>query len=189
MSKREGYLHFSVHIAYGTGMFSYFRRKAIMKATAQKMYQRAVLAARAPVFYAEWGVPDTLNGRFDCIGLHVVAAMMHIDDPALRQALFDVMFRDFERSLIEMGIGDMSIGKKVKAMMRAFHGRATAYRAAFVPHLDQEALIAAIRRNVYATAPNVEDQQVWATANYMINLVQHGAAWIDDNRGNDAQVA
>jgi cytochrome b pre-mRNA-processing protein 3 len=170
-------------------MFTYFRRKAAMKATAQNIYDRAVMAARAPIFYSIHGVPDTLNGRFDCIALHVAAVMMRIDNPALRQALFDVMFRDIERSLIEMGVGDMSIGKKVKVMMRAFHGRATVYRAALYPRVNDDALCDAVRRNLYATAPNVPDAALRAVATYMINLVQQGAPWMTGQGGDLAQTA
>ena len=70
-------------------------------------------AARAPALYAVLGVPDTLDGRFDMVGLH---AFLLIDrlrrdpppGPELAQAVFDAMFSDMDVTLREMGVGDLT---------------------------------------------------------------------------------
>ena len=86
-------------------------------------------AARHPVAYAEWGVPDTLDGRFDMITLHTFLVLDRLkgEDRAFRQELVDEFFRDMDRSLREMGVGDLSVGKKVRKMAEVFYGRLAAY--------------------------------------------------------------
>jgi cytochrome b pre-mRNA-processing protein 3 len=122
-----------------------------------ELYAAAVAAAREPALYLEVGVPDTLDGRFDVIGLHVFLLIHRLTGapepgPALAQAVFDAMFGDMDVNLREMGVGDLSVGKKVKAMWEAFHGRAAAYAAALDAD-DPAVLEAALRRNVWRRVP------------------------------------
>jgi cytochrome b pre-mRNA-processing protein 3 len=121
------------------------------------LYGCAVAAARDPIFYTELAVPDTLDGRFDLIGLHVsllIRRLRHDQEPgpALAQAVFDAMFADMDINLRELGVGDLSVGKKVRAMWEAFHGRARAYETALDAG-DITALEAALARNVWRGAP------------------------------------
>lgn len=121
------------------------------------LYAAAVRAARAPFLYSELGVPDTLDGRFDLIGLYAFLLIERLrlapgPGPALAQAVFDAMFSDMDVALREMGVGDLSVGKKVRAMWNAFHGRARAYAAPTAVH-DPCALEAAITRNVWRGKP------------------------------------
>ena len=121
--------------------------------TGYELYGAAVAAAREPYFYEQLGVPDTLDGRFDLVGLHVflvIRALNRLPPPGtdLAQAVFDAMFSDMDINLREMGVGDMSIAKKVKKMWEAFHGRADAYEKALVSG-DPAALPAALNRNVW----------------------------------------
>jgi len=122
-----------------------------------QLYAAAVAAARDPWFYAELGVPDTLDGRFDVLSLFAFLLIERLrlapaNGPALAQSVFDAMFSDMDVNLREMGVGDLSVGKKVKAMWNAFHGRATAYGTALA-NGDQPALVGAIARNVWRGAP------------------------------------
>ncbi len=127
------------------------RRKA-RYTQAQRLYLTLVAQARKPGFYADCGVPDTLDGRFDMIVLHVVLVVRRlrtegIKGRALAQALFDVMIDDMDRSLREMGIGDLGVGRRVKAMAKAFYGRAAAYEAALAE--GAEAVTEALGRNLF----------------------------------------
>jgi len=120
------------------------------------LYGAAVAAARQPWFYAVLGVPDTLDGRFDLLSLFAFLLIERLrpepmPGPALAQAVFDAMFSDMDVNLREMGVGDLSVGKKVKAMWNAFHGRSIAYAAALASG-DEAALEAAIARNVWRGA-------------------------------------
>src|SRR5271166_5584648 len=94
---------------------------------AASLYGSLVEHARAPALYAEGGVPDSLDGRFESIALHVFLALRRLRhggdaEAPLGQALFDRMFEDMDGSLREIGVGDLSVGVKVKEMARALYG-------------------------------------------------------------------
>jgi cytochrome b pre-mRNA-processing protein 3 len=132
---------------------SLFRRRSF-EAEAFALYGAAVAQARDPLWYAQLCVPDTLDGRFDMIALFVflVVDRARRDEdrrgPVLAQAVFDAMFADMDQNLREMGVGDLSVGKKVKTMWEAFNGRAQAYAAA-LQSPDQSVLAEALARNVW----------------------------------------
>ena len=137
-------------------MLGLFRRKPHERA-GYALYTASVDAARTPWFYTELGVPDTLDGRFDMIGLHVflvIDRLRHAETPGsdLAQAVFDAMFADMDFNLREMGVGDMTVGKRNKQMWEAFHGRAKTYEVA-IADPDPAALVAALARNVYRGNP------------------------------------
>jgi cytochrome b pre-mRNA-processing protein 3 len=128
-------------------------RRGRQDRTGFGLYCEAVRAAREPFFYAELGVPDTLDGRFDLVGLHVFLLIRRLQSqpepgPELAQAVFDAMFSDMDVNLRELGVGDMSVGKRVRAMWEAFHGRARAYGAALDAG-DPAALADSLARNVW----------------------------------------
>jgi len=123
------------------------------------LYSAAVAAARDPYLYQSLGVADTLDGRFDLVCLHAALLVRRLQrepapGPALAQAVFDAMFSDMDVNLREMGVGDLSVGRRVRAMWEAFNGRAHAYTTALADP-DPAALQAALQRNVWrgATPP------------------------------------
>ena len=133
---------------------------------AFNIYGAAVRAARRAILYerppAGFGVADTLDGRFDLIALHVALLIRRLraepePGPPLAQALFDAMVADMDRSLRELGVGDLSVPKKVRTMWEALHGRAMAYDAALDAG-DRAALAAALSRNVWRGAPPAEGE-------------------------------
>ncbi len=133
-------------------------RRAAHERTGFLLYGAAVAAAREPYCYAVQGVPDTLDGRFDLIGLHVFLLIHRLrflpePGPAVAQAVFDAMFSNMDTALREMGVGDLSVGRRVRAMWEAFHGRARAYEAG-LQNADSAALPTALARNIWhGTAP------------------------------------
>ena len=131
------------------------------------LYRAAVAAARAPGFYAIHGVPDTPDGRFDLIALHVFLVLRRLkreQGPAeaqaseLAQALTDLMFADMDRNLREMGVGDLAVGKQVKALAAAFRGRVAAYDAALERSDGDPGLAEALGRNLYRGAGQAEGE-------------------------------
>lgn len=133
-------------------MFPVFGKKREFIRSADSLYLAAVQQARNPVFYAEWGVPDTVDGRFELITLHVFLILQRLKTNRRRadrlgQCLFDTMFADMDRALREMGAGDLGVGKRVKAMATAFYGRVAAYEKALTD--PDESLDDAIFRNIY----------------------------------------
>lgn len=138
------------------------------KTAGRQLYAAAVAQARDPVFYAEWGVPDTPTGRFDLIVLHVFLVMHRLKEDAdsrpLAQAVCDAVVEDMDRNLREMGVGDLSVGKKVKRLMEGFYGRLGAYEEAL--QTGDGMLISVLKRNLYAAAVP-DDQQVDAVMRYV----------------------
>ncbi len=119
---------------------------------ARELYRAAVQAARRPAVMLALGVPDTLDGRFELVVLHVALLLRRVQRApapgALGQGLVDLFVADMDQSLREMGAGDLSVGKKVKRMASAFYGRLEAYSEGLDRGGD---LAAAARRNLYGT--------------------------------------
>ncbi len=120
---------------------------------AALLYAAAVAQARMPAFYTVHGVPDTLDGRFDLIVLHVHILCRRLAregeaGAAIAQALFDAMFKDMDRNLREMGVGDPSVPRRIRAMVEAYYGRVKAYEEALAA--GGAGLAVAIARNVFA---------------------------------------
>jgi cytochrome b pre-mRNA-processing protein 3 len=131
-------------------------------------YAAAVAQARLPAFYTAYGVPDTLDGRFEMITVHVFLILHRLrnadETEPFRQALFDLLFADMDRGLREIGVGDLSVGREVKRMATGFYGRAAAYQAG----LAGEALLeTGLLRNLYGTVEAPAAEQVAAMATYL----------------------
>lgn len=157
--------------------FGLFRSRRHERA-GYALYTVAVQTARDPAFYAGLGVPDTLDGRFDMIGLHVSLLMDRLrrapsPGPELAQAVFDAMFSDMDFNLREMGVSDMSVGKRVKVMWEALNGRAQAYAAALEAG-NEDAMTQAVARNVWRGAE--PDANVRALARQAMAQAAHLAA-------------
>ena len=135
-----------------------FRRSA-RESTISSLYGTIVAQARLPCFYQEYRVADTVSGRFDLIVLHLALVLERLAaEPALRgvgQRLFDRFWQDMDHNLREMGVGDLAVPKRMRALGEAFYGRANAYRAALAQ--GDAALGEAIGRNIYGgAAPDPE---------------------------------
>ena len=115
------------------------------------LYDIIVAQARKPEFYVHCGVPDTVDGRFDMIVLHAFLVLRRLKERHrdTAQALLEVIFDDMDRSLREMGAGDLGVSRRVKTMAKALYGRITAYEEAL--DAGGEALGEALRRNLYGT--------------------------------------
>src|SRR3954468_10578065 len=121
------------------------------------LYGTIVAQARTRAFYQVYGVPDTVNSRLEMIMLHAVLILQRLErEPAtvraLGQGIFDRFCRDMDESMREMGVGDLAVPRKMRRIGEAFYGRQAAYRSALAAS-DQESLVAALERNVYADAP------------------------------------
>ncbi|QNL18779.1 hypothetical protein HXX25_05115 [Hyphobacterium sp. CCMP332] len=133
-------------------MLSFLKARRQSREQTQALYDRIVVTARQPQFYAVGGVPDTPEGRFELISLHVILAISRLNAEgetgrAAGQALFDHFFKDMDYAMREMGIGDTSIGKKIRAMAEVFYGRFKSYAGASDSG-DRSALVEAIGRNL-----------------------------------------
>ncbi len=133
-------------------MFTIFRTRSARR-IAPYLYAELVAAARAPVFYREFGVADTIEGRYEMIVLHVVLLLRRLRDKnspdlKLAQAIVDFFASDLDRSMRELGVGDLGVGRFMKRLGEGLYGRAAAYDAA-LDSGDTENLSEALLRNVY----------------------------------------
>jgi cytochrome b pre-mRNA-processing protein 3 len=109
-----------------------------------------VTQAREPLFYRDFAVPDTVNGRFDLLLLHLWLVLRRLksvqDGAALSQGLFDHFCGDMDDNLREMGTSDLKVPKRMQAFGEAFYGRTAAYDMALTD--GREALAQAICKNI-----------------------------------------
>jgi len=159
--------------------FSRLFRRRNDDAAANALYLALVEQSRQPVFYRDYGVADTLEGRYDMIILHAYMLFRRMgagDSPGLKelsQQTFDFMFTDLDQNLREMGVTDMAIGKRVTRMAEAFYGRANAYDKV----LDEpgRGLQEALGRNLYQGQPanaGIEDRMAAYVRGQMAHLAK-----------------
>jgi cytochrome b pre-mRNA-processing protein 3 len=120
--------------------------------TARTLYAETIHAARRTAFYREMDVPDTAEGRFELLALMAFLVLRRLKTEAaakdVSQAYFDVMFDDIDSNLRELGVGDISVGKKVKKLAESFYGRIKAYEEALAA-ADDDLLCQALLRFPY----------------------------------------
>jgi len=128
--------------------FKQRRERQRLDRIAHKLYATMVEQARVPLFYSDLGVPDTLDGRFDCLSLHMSLLVRRMGKTDLTQALVDLMFADMDQNLRESGVSDLAVGRRVRKLAEAFYGRLHAYADA-VDRQDLVAMEQALCRNLY----------------------------------------
>jgi cytochrome b pre-mRNA-processing protein 3 len=175
-----------------------FRRRSQARIIAA-LYGAVVAQARSPVFYADYGVPDTVEGRFDLIVLHLVLLLRRLGqetgketDPgkslgqnlgqSLGQDLFDEFCRDLDANLREMGVGDLAVPKRMQRFAEAFYGRQSVYGEALAA-ADRGDFEKALARNIYQGS---EGDDAARLAQYARAVVADLDAQRDDalNRGD-----
>lgn len=144
-------------------------RKTTAPEPVYAVYRAIVAQSRQPRFYADWSVPDTVTGRFDMISLHLALLFRRLrhDDASgkdFSQAVFDLFFKDMDRSLREMGAGDLAVPKKIQKMGNIFFGLLAALNEA-MDRKDLLALEAVLSRNLFdgAGGPHIH-----ALAEYLL---------------------
>jgi len=121
-------------------------------------YGAIVAQGRSPGFYQSYGVPDTVNGRFEMLVLHAILLLQRLNGASeplrmLGQDIFDMFCSNMDANLRELGVGDLAVPKKMRMIGEAFYGRQSVYQAA-LGATDPGALVAALTRNVFgAKAP------------------------------------
>lgn len=131
--------------------FNHFRKPRIpQRGTIEAIYGMIVTQSREPLFYRDLGVPDTVNGRFDLVVLHLWMVLRRLrpieGGVGLSQALFDHFCDDMDANLREMGVGDLTVPKRMQAFGEAFYGRSAAYDLALTG--GEEALAQALCKNI-----------------------------------------
>ena len=131
--------------------FNHFRKPRIAPpGTIEAIYGMIVTQAREPLFYRDLAVPDTVNGRFDLLLMHLWLVLRQLKSVAaskdLSQALFDHFCNDMDDNLRELGVSDLKVPKRMQAFGEAFYGRTAAYDMALTE--GREAFAQALCKNV-----------------------------------------
>ena len=134
-----------------------FAPRAAVEA-GRRLFHAAAVQARQPALYLGGGVPDTPEGRFELYSLHLILVMHRLkgqgsEAAEVSQALFEAYRLSLDDTLREMGVGDLSVGKKMRKLFEAFYGRVKSYDAALAGLPDREPLTALITRTALAGAP------------------------------------
>jgi len=112
---------------------------------AERLFAQTTRRSRAAVFFTEFQVSDTTDGRLDLLILHAWMVLDRVPGSSLSRAFVDQAFLSFEEALRQLGTGDVGMTRRLKTLANAFYGRLEAYRQA----KDVGALAEAIGRNVY----------------------------------------
>jgi cytochrome b pre-mRNA-processing protein 3 len=173
-------------------------RRSVHDNRIHVLYGMIVAQARTGVFYRDYGIPDTVQGRFELLVLHLVLVLRSLNrrsraprtfggrrrGESLGQLLFDTFCRDLDANLREMGVGDMGVPRRMRRFGEEFYGRQAAYQAA-LDGSDPGALENALARNIFeidalearvtrladytrAAAAQLEDAYVDAFANGLV---------------------
>lgn len=145
------------------------KRSRPEQAQAVAIYEAIVAQARHPALYRDHGVPDTVDGRFEMVVLHMVSLFQRLgrDDNGAQpvvQEVFDTFLADMDRSLREMGVSDLGVPKRMKAMGKSFYGRLAVYGKALGQH-DRAGMVEALQRNLY---PETDAPDLGPLADYAL---------------------
>lgn len=126
----------------------------------QALYAGAARQAREPALFRSLGAPDTVEGRFEVLTLHVALLLLRLkgqgeEAAETAQQTFDAFLRALDDAMRELGVADISMGKKMKKLGAAFYGRMRAYEDALGELPERQALEALIGRTVLEAAPSV----------------------------------
>ncbi len=154
-------------------MFRLFRRSS-NKALIDRLHGEIMAGARQPEFFLRYGVADTVEGRFELLCLLATVALRRIEmlpapGPEIAQELTDSVFAHFDVALREIGVGDLTVPKKIKKMAQGWLGRGSVYRQALVER-EEAALSLAIARNVFGDANTAADPAATRLARYAFAL-------------------
>ena len=168
-------------------IFSLFGRRKTNQRVVDDTYVHLTEAARQPLFYERFGVPDTVMGRFEMVAVHMVLFLRRAgqaDGPlrAFTQEMVDTFFQDIDHSIREIGIGDTGVPKRMKKFAKMFYGRVESYSVALNAG-DRVALSEALSRNVHPTLPfsrdSAEGRGMHALADHLVALEAHLAGQPD----------
>ena len=112
------------------------------------LWHRVVAIAREEHWYADRGVADTVEGRFDMVTAVTALVLIRMErDSMVEDAarLTELFIEDMDGQLREAGVGDLVVGKSMGKLVSALGGRIGAYREGLAA--DDAALADAAARN------------------------------------------
>jgi cytochrome b pre-mRNA-processing protein 3 len=122
-------------------VLTWLRQKRAQRRTARALYGSIVTQSRQHGFYARWGVPDTVEGRFEMLAIHLVMVLRRLATAGqpgrrLQRAVTEVFVVDMDDAMREMTVGDLAVPRHVKRAVALLHDRYAAYGKAFASPQD-----------------------------------------------------
>lgn len=135
------------------GLFKSIQDKRQMKQQVHLLYKQLVDQARQPLLYRPpYNIEDTIDGRFSLILLHLFIVDRSLSGAStnneIRRMLQETLVSDMDRSLRELGVGDMSVGKEMKKVGATLLGCMKSYGDAMDADDKEASLKSAIIRNI-----------------------------------------
>ena len=150
------------------------RVRAVNLETSRKLYESIVLQSREPSFYSFTKIPDTVNGRFELIVLHLFLLLYCFRRNSIAtlvsQNLINVMTEDLDRALRQMGTGDLSVGRKVRKMASVIQVRLRAYQSALEG--GDEALGTVLYEFLFASVEPKPDFEIKLITDYVRQAIK-----------------
>ncbi|MDX3928714.1 MAG: ubiquinol-cytochrome C chaperone family protein [Shinella sp.] len=165
-------------------IFGLFRKKNGNQRIVEKQYASLTAAAREPYLYEALDVPDTVMGRFEMLSAVLILYFRRtrssgVSGQEIAQEIVDAFFEDVDHSIRELGVGDVSVPKRMKKLAGMFYGRLQSYAQA-LDAADRPALAAALARNFHPSAdgkaPSME-----GLADYLFEAEAYMAARGEDD--------
>ena len=130
-----------------------FFKKKKYETVSNDIYQKIVNFSRNKIFYTKYSVPDTIDGRFDMLVLITIIVVHRLskiknEGIELSQKIFDIVFKDLDYSLRELGAGDVSVANNMKKLISSYMGRQKIYVKAF-KNEDEKFLALAFKNNIF----------------------------------------
>ena len=157
-----------------------FLRGPPRRASVETLHERIATASRAQGLYVGIGVPDTLEGRFESLSLHMILVLRRLrvlPAPAadVGQDLVDCFFHLLDVNLRELGVGDTVVPKRMKKLAAAFYEVTRRYD----PVLDSGQVPELIR--AVAAGFGIADEPAAALGGYILEAERAlGTAGLDD---------
>ena len=155
-----------------------FFKKKKYETVPNDIYQKIVKFSRNKIFYTKFKVPDTIDGRFDMlvlITIIVVFRLSKIKDEGIKlsQKIFDIVFKDLDFSLRELGAGDVTVANNMKKLISSYMGRQKIYLKAF-KNDDEKFLAMAFKNNIFRNNDQNENLIILLSINiFKINKKLH----------------
>lgn len=134
-------------------MFNWFTARSRRRRNAQNFYGSIVALSRAPALYCDFNVPDTVEGRFEILVLHMFVALERLghengNEEKINQVLVNIFFADMDTTSRELGVGDLKVPKKMRVLAAVFEERIAAYTKAFLEN-DLQLLRNEFEQNIF----------------------------------------
>ena len=113
-------------------MLRWLEQNKARRRTATDLYEKIVAQARSASLYRDHAVPDTMEGRFEMIVLHLVLVLQRLKAEGapgqrLGQMLMERLIADMDDALRQIGIGDMGVPRRIQKTAAALQERAHSY--------------------------------------------------------------